>query len=123
MIYLILSLLVILVILYKRYFPVWGVKCSELEKIDLTNLQILDVRDYNESYNNPIDGVLNIPIAYLKRRINEIPQRDIHLVVSSILEKNVGIRALKHKGYRIVGYSIAGQNQNEIKKCHLEINC
>jgi rhodanese-related sulfurtransferase len=122
MIYLILALIVILVILYKRYFPVLGVKCSQLEEVDLTILEILDVRDYNESYKNPIEGALNIPIAYLKRHINEIPQKDLHLVVSSLLEKNVGVRALKQKGYRIVGYSYVSQNR--INECLLEIkNC
>jgi rhodanese-related sulfurtransferase len=125
MIYLILTFLVILVILYKRYFPVLGVKCSQLEELDLTKLEIIDVRDYNESYKNPIEGAMNIPIAYLKRHINEIPHTDLHLVVSSLLEKNVGIRALKHKGYRIAGYSVVSQNQNNINECHLEIkiNC
>jgi rhodanese-related sulfurtransferase len=122
MIYFILALLVILVILYKRYFPVLGVKCSQLEEVDSTKLEILDVRDYNESYKNPIEGALNIPIAYLKRHINEIPQKDLHLVVSSLLEKNVGVRALKQKGFRIVGYSYV--SQNSINECHLEIrNC
>jgi rhodanese-related sulfurtransferase len=122
MIYLILALIVILVILYKRYFPVLGLKCSQLEEVDLTKLEILDVRDYNESYKNPIEGALNIPIAYLKRHINEIPQKDLHLVVSSLLEKNVGVRALKQKGYRIVGYSYVSQNR--INECLLEIkNC
>jgi rhodanese-related sulfurtransferase len=123
MIYLILTLLVILVFLYKRYFPVFGVKCSQLEELDLTKLEIIDVRDYNESYKNPIEGAMNIPIAYLKRHINEIPHTDLHLVVSSLLEKNVGIRALKQKGYRIVGYSFVSQNY--LNESHLEakINC
>jgi rhodanese-related sulfurtransferase len=123
MIYLILTFLVILVILYKRYFPVLGVKCSQLEELDLTKLEIIDVRDYNESYKNPIEGAMNIPIAYLKRHINEIPHTDLHLVVSSLLEKNVGIRALKQKEYRIVGYSFVSQNY--LNESHLEakINC
>jgi rhodanese-related sulfurtransferase len=123
MIYLILTFLVILVILYKRYFPVLGVKCSQLEELDLTKLEIIDVRDYNESYKNPIEGAMNISIAYLKRHINEIPHTDLHLVVSSLLEKNVGIRALKQKGYRIVGYSFVSQNY--LNESHLEakINC
>jgi rhodanese-related sulfurtransferase len=123
MIYLILTFLVILVILYRRYFPVLGVKCSQLEELDLTKLEIIDVRDYNESYKNPIEGAMNIPIAYLKRHINEIPHTDLHLVVSSLLEKNVGIRALKQKGYRIVGYSFVSQNY--LNESHLEakINC
>lgn len=75
--YLILTFLVILVILYKRYFPVIGVKCSPLEELDLSKLEIIDIRDYNESYKNPIEGARNIPIAYLKRHINEIPHTDL----------------------------------------------
>jgi len=120
MIYLI---LVLLIILYKRYFPVIGVKYTILEEVDSTKLEIVDLRDYNESYQNPVEGSLNIPIAYLKRHTKEIPQKDLHLVVSSLLERNVGIRALKHKGYKIVGYSLVRQNSiNEC--CQLEIkNC
>jgi rhodanese-related sulfurtransferase len=122
MIYLILTSIVILVILYKRYFPVLGVKCYQVEELDLTKLKILDVRDYNVSYKNPIDGALNIPLGYLKRNMNEIPDRDLHLVVSSLLEKNVGARVLKQKGYRVVGYSFVS---NQFKESHLEIkvNC
>jgi rhodanese-related sulfurtransferase len=116
MIYFILSLLVTLVILYKRYFPVLDVKCSQIEELDLTKLEILDVRDFNESYKEPIQGAHNIPIAYLKRHINEVPHRDLHLVVSSLVEKNVGIRALKQKGYRIVGYSFV--SHNNLNECH-----
>jgi rhodanese-related sulfurtransferase len=125
MIYLILSLslLVLLVILYKRYFPVLGLKCSPIEEVDITLLEILDVRDYNESYKYPIEGSLNIPIAYLKRHINEIPHRDIHLVVSSLLEKNVGIRVLKQKGYRVVGYSCVSQSNLNEPYLKIKINC
>jgi rhodanese-related sulfurtransferase len=122
MIYLILASIVMIFILYKRYFPVLGVKCYQIGDLDLTKMKVLDVRDYNESYKNPIQGSLNIPLGYLKRNIHEIPQRDLHLVVSSLLEKNVGVRVLRQKGYRVVGYSIVS---NELKKSHLEIkvNC
>jgi rhodanese-related sulfurtransferase len=122
MIYLILASIVILIILYKRYFPVPGVKCYQLEELDLTKLKILDFRDYNVSYKNPIDGALNIPLGYLKRNMKEIPDRDLHLVVSSLLEKNVGARVLKQKGYRVVGYSFVS---HQLKEGHLEIkvNC
>lgn len=122
MIYLILASIVILVILYERYVPVLNVKCYQLEELDLTKLKILDVRDYNESYKNPIEGALNIPLGYLKRNINEVPHSDLHLVVSSLLDKNVGARVLKQKGYRVVGYSFVNDKSSE---SHLEIkvNC
>ncbi|MEH7272953.1 hypothetical protein V7125_04895, partial [Neobacillus vireti] len=74
-------------------------------------------------YKKPIEGAINIPLAYFKRNINEIPHKDLHLVVSTLLEKNVGIRTLKKKGYRVVGYTLV--RNNEYKKRHLEIhaNC
>jgi rhodanese-related sulfurtransferase len=118
MIYLSLALIVILVILYRRYFPVRGLKSYQLEGLDLSKLKILDVREYNESYKNPIEGSLNIPLSYLKRNVDEIPDKDLHLIVTSLLEKNVAARVLKQKGYRVAGYSFVG---DQSKESHLEI--
>jgi rhodanese-related sulfurtransferase len=118
MIYLILASIVILVIVYNRYFPVLGVKYYPLGKLDLSKVKILDIRDYNDSYKNPIEGSLNIPLGYLKRNISEIPHIDLHLVVSSLLEKNVGARVLRQKGYRVVGYSFVN---NKLEESHLEV--
>jgi rhodanese-related sulfurtransferase len=118
MIYSILVSIIILVILYRRYFPVLGVKAYRLEELNFSKLKLLDVRDYNESYKNPIEGALNIPLSYLKRNANEIPDTDLHLIVTSLLEKNVGARVLKRKGYRVVGYSFV---RDLAKENHLEI--
>ena len=122
MIYLIIASIVLLVMLYKRYIPVQGVKYYPFEELDLSKLKILDVRDYNESYKNPIAGSLNIPLGYLKRNSNEIPHGDLHLVVSSLLEKNVGARVLRQKGFQVVGYSLVN---NKYKESHFQIkvNC
>lgn len=119
MIYLILSSIIILVIIYKRYFSVLCVKYFQLGELDLSNVKILDIRDYYESYKNPIEGSLNIPLGYIKRNINEITHTDLHLVVSSLLEKNVGTRILRQKGYRVVGYSFVS---NKFEESHLEVN-
>jgi rhodanese-related sulfurtransferase len=118
MIYLILTSIVIIVIIYNRYFPVRGVKYYQIRDLDLSNVKILDIRDYNDSYKNPIEGSLNVPLGYLKRNINEIPHIDLHLVVSSLLEKNVGARVLRQKGYRVVGYSF---DSNKLEESHLEV--
>jgi rhodanese-related sulfurtransferase len=82
-----------------------------LNDLDLDKIKIIDLRDYNESDKNPIEGELNIPIAYLKRNFREIPKRELHLIVSSILEKNMGIRFLRKKGFCVVGYSIVNHHQ------------
>ncbi|MEH7495504.1 hypothetical protein [Neobacillus niacini] len=123
MIYLILVLIVVAIIVYKRYFPVWGVKYYPISQLDQSQIEILDVRDYNESYKSPIVGSINIPIAYFKRNISEIPNRDLHLVVSSLLEKNVGIRTLKKKGYRVVGYSFVSNHELKKRPLAIRANC
>ncbi|MCM3570751.1 hypothetical protein [Neobacillus mesonae] len=125
MIILILITLIISFILYKRYFPVLGVHFIHLKDLEVEKIKIIDIRDYNVSYKDPIKGSINIPIAYLNRSIEEIPDNDLYIVTSSSLEKNVGIRFLRKKGFRVVGYSISNHNKNSLKKNSLNIenNC
>jgi len=92
--------------MYNRYFPVFSVQCLHLKDLKRDRIKIIDVREYNESYRYPINGAINIPIGYLKRNLKEIPKGDIHVVVSSSLEKNYAIRFLRHKGYRVVSYTV-----------------
>ncbi|NHC43367.1 hypothetical protein G6549_26195 [Bacillus sp. MM2020_1] len=112
---------IIAIIFYSRYFPVFGIHCFNLKDLDWDKIKIIDLRDYNESYKNPIEGALNIPIAYLKRNFREIPKREIHLIVSSILEKNIGIRFLRKKGFCVVGYSIVNHHQLLVRENSLKI--
>lgn len=105
MFYLIISIIVITFVLYKRYFPVFGAGCIPLNDLKLDKLKIIDLREYNESYKDPILGSINIPISYLKRNLKDIPNSDLHLIVTSKLEKNISTRYLRKKGYRIVGYT------------------
>lgn len=121
MLFLIFSTAIVIFILYRRYFPVFGVQCNRLRDLDLDKINVIDVRDYNESYKNPIDGAINIPIAYLKRNYYEIPNRDLHVVVSSLVEKNMGIRFLRQKGFRVAGYTITDQKKFLLKENLLEI--
>ncbi len=122
MIFLIISLFVIFIIFYKRYFPILGVPCIALQDIDLENIKVIDVRDFNESYNKPIKDATNIPIAYLRRNINEVPNSDLHLIVSNALEKNVGIRFLRKKGFRVTGYSNMDNSKSTLKGNLLKMN-
>lgn len=121
MTFLIVSTIFVTFFLYKRYFPVLGVCFIHLKDLDLDNIKVIDVRDFNESYKFPIEGAINIPIAYLNRNLNEIPNSDLHLVVSGSLEKNVGIRFLRHKGFRVIGYTIAVHNKLILKENLLKI--
>ncbi|AZU61627.1 hypothetical protein CHR53_10260 [Neobacillus mesonae] len=125
MIFLILITLIISFILYRRYFPVLGVRFINLKNLEVGKIKIIDIRDYHESFKDPVNGSINIPIAYLNRNINQIPNDELFVVSSSSLEKNIGIRLLRQKGFRVVGYIISDSNEihkkdNSIK---MENNC
>ncbi|MCM3571393.1 hypothetical protein [Neobacillus mesonae] len=113
--------IIILYFLYKRYFPVFGVQYIHFNDLELDPIKIIDVRDYNELSGTPIEGTINIPIAYLKRNNNEIINSDLHLVASNLLEKNIGIRFLRKKGYKVLGYTIIKPNTLSCKENKLKI--
>jgi rhodanese-related sulfurtransferase len=115
------TIVIILFILYGRYFPVRGITCNYIKDLDVDKINVIDVRDYNESYKNPIGMALNIPIGYLKRNYREIPNGDIHLVVSSLIERNIGVRFLRNKGFRVIGYTILNDNQFNLKDDSLKV--
>jgi len=100
-------------LLYKRYCPVSGVKRMEWSQLNKERRKIIDLRDYNVSYDSPIKGAMNVPIAYLNRNIREIPKEELHVIASDHVEKNIGIRFLRQKGYHVVGYTIVKGNQLE----------
>jgi rhodanese-related sulfurtransferase len=101
----IILLLIIIGFLYIRYMPVTGVECSDIMS-DADSVKILDVRDYNVSYKDPILHSINIPIGYMKRYYHEINHRNIYIVASNQLEKNMSIRFLRKKGYKVLGYTL-----------------
>ncbi|WP_187118794.1 rhodanese-like domain-containing protein [Bacillus marasmi] len=111
MTFLILTTIIVLFVLYNRYFPVYGVRYINVEALDLYNMNVIDVRDFDESYRNAVVGAINIPIAYLNRNIKEIPKEDLFVVASNSLEKNVGIRLLRKKGFRVIGFSIHNKQE------------
>lgn len=96
--------LLIFVTIYKRYFPIYGVPCQPVRR-DKDNV-IVDLRDYNISDKKPLSGAINIPVAYLKRNYHEIPGKEVHVVAMNQLEKNMGIRLLRQRGFDVVSYTI-----------------
>ncbi|NYE07550.1 hypothetical protein F4694_004361 [Bacillus niacini] len=112
-------------IFYRGYFSVFGVHCINLNDLNLDKIKVIELRNYNESYKNPIKGALIIPIAYLKRNFIEIPKRELHLIVSSPLEKNIGVRCLRKKGFCVVGYTFVNHQQliSKENSLKIEINC
>ncbi|RIW34721.1 hypothetical protein D3H55_09425 [Bacillus salacetis] len=99
----------LLTALYKRYIPVAGVKQYDAAPAETDSIQILDVRDYNQSSHNPIPQALNLPVAYMNRNWHELSGIRIHVVASTKLEKNMSIRILKRKGYEVAGFTLTEQ--------------
>ncbi|MFS0863579.1 hypothetical protein [Fredinandcohnia sp. 179-A 10B2 NHS] len=93
-------------LIFYRYFPVLGIQCKDITNLQDTNLIVVDVRDYNISYKNPCKSAINIPVAYLERFYNEIPEKRIHIIASTQLEKNVAIRILRRKRFIVTGYTL-----------------
>lgn len=106
---------IIFVFIFRRYIPVNGVFSLNWTDYDI-EVEVIDVRDYNESYSSPIGDARNIPIAYLKRYYKEIPTKAVHLIASNSLEKNVGIRFFRKKGYQVMGFTIVDNKQNKINQ-------
>jgi len=104
-------LLILLSLTYKRYYPIRDVNSVSIDHV-CDKIKVIDIRDYNISYNDPIEGSINIPIAYLKRFIHEIPNNDLYLVVSNLLEKNVGVRLLRQFGFNVIGYTVVDSDEN-----------
>jgi hypothetical protein len=109
----ILILGLVTIIIFNRYFPILGLKCMKWGEFDIKNVNVIDVRDYNDSYKEPIPGAINIPIAYLNRYYPEIPNVDLYIVASDKIEKNMGVRILRAKGYQIIGCTIKS-NENAL---------
>ncbi|MFA9556977.1 hypothetical protein ACERII_06725 [Evansella sp. AB-rgal1] len=98
----------IISLLYKSYIPVLGLtQCSDdiLDSYDST-VTVLDVRDYNISYKLEMNRKINIPLPYLKRYSNDIIGKQLIVVTSNNVGKNVSIRFLRKKGFEVIGYLI-----------------
>ncbi|HWO76822.1 MAG TPA: hypothetical protein VNM69_13175 [Bacillus sp. (in: firmicutes)] len=75
---------ILLLSIYKRYVPILGIKCLPFKDVNQPRCYIVDVREYNQSFNNPIEGATNIPIAYLKRYWQELNKKmyaSLHLLI------------------------------------------
>jgi rhodanese-related sulfurtransferase len=101
----IIMLIILIVSVYRRYYPVNWIPCvSKINNSKDNNIIVLDIRDYTETSKNPVSSSLNIPYAYLKRFYKEIPNRPIHVIASDELERNLGLRFLLHRGFHVTSY-------------------
>ncbi|QNF28579.1 MULTISPECIES: hypothetical protein [Metabacillus] len=97
--------------LFIRYYPIYGLHVIDKKEIEINNHFAIDIRDYNEAYKDPVYPGINIPIAYLKRYYSEIPNNDLVVVASNCMERNVGVRILRKKGFKVIGYTIPSQKK------------
>ncbi|MFC3886215.1 rhodanese-like domain-containing protein [Bacillus songklensis] len=90
-------------LLYKRYVPVAGAKKISAmdEECDAV---FVDVRDFHEAKNFPISSAVHIPLPYLARQHTDIPKKEVVVVVSDRILRNLSIRQLKKYGYDVKGY-------------------
>lgn len=99
---------------YKRYVTAKGVKHDCVEGLkEQEELFLLDVRPYNVSYKDPVEGALELPVAYFIRSYDEIPNRPIHVIASDEMEKNMAVRLLRKKGKQVVSYSLTEETCND----------
>jgi rhodanese-related sulfurtransferase len=115
MLYMILLISLMIGLLYVRYVPVIGVQSARVTELNPHLIQVVDIREYNQSYRHPIPKSINIPIAYLKRNYQEIESKKVHVIASDHLEKNMGIRLLRKKGFKVMSYTIINGNGNQQK--------
>jgi rhodanese-related sulfurtransferase len=116
MLYMILLISLIIGLVYVRYVPVTGVQSAIVTDLNTHSIQVIDIREYNQSYRHPIPKSINIPIAYLKRNYQEIGSKKVHVIASDHLEKNMGIRLLRKKGFNVISYTIMNDNGKHQQK-------
>ncbi|MDQ0270442.1 hypothetical protein [Cytobacillus purgationiresistens] len=99
MLLLLLIAVIIAVYLNLRNRPIKGVEAADSFDQHPADVKILDVRDYNQSYQSPILDSINIPVAYLNRYYH----------ASSQIEENMSIRFLRKKGFSVIGYPLTNK--------------
>ena len=118
---LLLKVLIISVVLnelLKRYVPVIGLSCVELDLI-LKNEQValLDVRNFQSAHKHSVEKAINIPLAYLHRNTQQFVGQSIIIVADEKVEVNLSARILKKKGIKVCGYYLRS-NQGEDNSYH-----
>ena len=101
----IIILLGILFMVYERVVPVTGVAAFDPKRKKVRKETVLlDVRDYDMASNDPVEGSVHLPLAYIRRYVHKIEMREIVLIVSDQLSLNLSVRFLQRKGFTITGY-------------------
>ncbi|TGB02856.1 hypothetical protein [Halobacillus salinus] len=106
----------VLLFFLNRYMPVTGVKPLQIEEWD-DEVVLLDARDYQTSSRDIVQDAYCIPLSYLNRHHRDLPDKEIVLIVRDHVEKNLCTRLLRRKGYRVVGYTLACDVEDQQVPC------
>lgn len=100
------------IFLYKRYVPVYGIPSLTEQMMD-GDIIFLDLRDYQSTFHDPIQGSINIPYPYLRRYYTEIPRKNLIILASDSIEKNLAVRFLLKREFFISGFIIVNEKEGE----------
>jgi rhodanese-related sulfurtransferase len=104
----------VLPLLYRRYVPVMGTKRISVFH-EGCEAVLVDVRDFHEASHSPMESAVHIPLAYLARQHHDIPKKEVVVVVSDRILRNLSIRQLKKHGYDVKGYWCAQDASRYVK--------
>jgi rhodanese-related sulfurtransferase len=100
--------------LYVRYVPVCCIPTltlQQLRNIGDARVSIVDLRDYNDSSSVHVENAIHVPVAYLKRNYQQLLHKEVIIIASDNITKNIGIRKLKQYGFQVKGAYIDKQDK------------
>ncbi|SDH72753.1 hypothetical protein SAMN05192534_11045 [Alteribacillus persepolensis] len=106
---------------YKRWMPVFGVKCASLPNQPLpSNTVLLDIRDYQDADRSPVREAYTLPYPYLKRYADTIDGDNVFLIAPDKVSKNLSIRLLQKHGITVQHYAVVqpAKQDSEPMKVH-----
>ncbi len=106
--------IIVIYSLYVRYVPVCCIpmlSLQQIKKMQDEKVTVIDLRDYNDSNELPIENAILLPLAYLKRNYHKLPYKEVILIVSDHITKNMGVRKLKQYGFKIKGVCYIGKQE------------
>jgi len=117
----VLFIIYVIYVFIQRYVPVYNTSYMGAFQNAQNAFTVIDLRDYIIAAHSPVKGAYEIPLAHLKRHTDQIPNNKIVVVASDPVEKNIGVRMLKRKGFDVVGFHYPEKNRGNIAGDLVEI--
>lgn len=77
----------------------------------------MDTRDYQVSSKEACDGTLLLPLAYLRRYYPNISSTRVVLICADKVERNLAVRFLERKGFKVEGFYVPQETNRLSKPC------